>query len=140
MAVMGRGAIALATVLAGMLLAGSTCAFALNPALDVSQYAHTAWKIREGFSKRKEDGTLWATTEVGLSRLKNGRITTFSSKNGLPCDAVHWTNRGRRFDLAVHGLCLVRIPRSELNGWGARLENAKDAKRTIQAKGIRAMN
>src|ERR1700756_650015 len=100
---MGRGAIPLATVLAGMLLAGSTCAFALNPALDVSQYAHTAWKIREGFSKRKEDGTLWAATEVGLSRLKNGRITTFSSKNGLPCDAVHWTNRGRRFDLAVHG-------------------------------------
>jgi len=74
-----------------MLLAGSPCAFALNPALDVSQYAHTAWKIREGFSKGKEDGTLWAATERGLSRLKNGRITTFSSKNGLPCDAVHWT-------------------------------------------------
>ena len=25
--------------------------FALNPALDVSQYAHTAWKIRGGFAK-----------------------------------------------------------------------------------------
>jgi len=26
-------------------------AFALNPALDVSQYAHTSWKIRDGFTK-----------------------------------------------------------------------------------------
>src|SRR5262249_43112892 len=35
------------------------------------------------------DGTLWAATEGGLSRLKNGRIATVTSKNGLPCDAVH---------------------------------------------------
>ena len=27
------------------------CAFALNPELDVSQYAHTASKIRDGFTK-----------------------------------------------------------------------------------------
>ena len=25
------------------------CAFALNPSLDINQYAHTAWTIREGF-------------------------------------------------------------------------------------------
>ena len=25
------------------------CAFALNPSLDISQYAHTAWTIRDGF-------------------------------------------------------------------------------------------
>jgi hypothetical protein len=37
-------------MLVGMLLAG-TPAFALNPTLDVSQYAHTAWKIRDGFAK-----------------------------------------------------------------------------------------
>jgi ligand-binding sensor domain-containing protein len=36
------------------------------------------------------DGTLWAATEGGLSRLKNGRIATLSSKNGLPCDSTHW--------------------------------------------------
>ena len=28
-----------------MLLASSVCAFALDPSLDVSQYAHTAWKF-----------------------------------------------------------------------------------------------
>src|SRR6202051_803179 len=36
------------------------------------------------------EGTLWAATEGGLSRFTNGRFATLSSKNGLPCDAVHW--------------------------------------------------
>jgi hypothetical protein len=35
----------------GMFLAYCSCAFALNPALDVSQYAHTAWKVSDGFFK-----------------------------------------------------------------------------------------
>src|SRR5262249_53663395 len=37
------------------------------------------------------EGTLWAATEGGLSRLKGGRIATLTSRNGLPCEAVHWT-------------------------------------------------
>src|SRR5262249_16627094 len=37
------------------------------------------------------DGVLWVATEGGLSRLKNGHATTLTSKNGLPCNAVHWT-------------------------------------------------
>ena len=41
-----RAAIAL-----GILLACCPCAFALDPSLDISQYAHTAWKVREGFFK-----------------------------------------------------------------------------------------
>jgi hypothetical protein len=43
--------IALGIVVACMLLACCPCAFALDPSLDVSQYAHTAWKVREGFTK-----------------------------------------------------------------------------------------
>jgi ligand-binding sensor domain-containing protein len=61
-------------VLAG-LLTGCPCAFALNPALDISQYAHTPWKIRDGFSKgtivaiaQTQDGYLWLGTEFGLFR------------------------------------------------------------------------
>jgi ligand-binding sensor domain-containing protein len=61
-------------MLAGMLIA-RTCAFALNPALDVSQYAHTAWKIRDGFAKgsiisiaQTADGYLWLGTAFGLYR------------------------------------------------------------------------
>src|SRR5262249_44842096 len=41
-------------------------AFALNPTLDVSQYAHTTWKIRDGFTRgtiqaiaQTPDGYLW---------------------------------------------------------------------------------
>ena len=37
------------------------------------------------------DGTLWAATEGGISRLNEGHLTTLNSENGLPCDLVHWT-------------------------------------------------
>src|SRR5262249_59965521 len=61
----------LSLALAVILLAA--CAFALDPKLDVSQYAHTAWRIREGFARgsitpiaQTPDGYLWLGTEFGL--------------------------------------------------------------------------
>jgi ligand-binding sensor domain-containing protein/signal transduction histidine kinase len=72
------------------------------------------------------DGTLWAATEGGLSRIRNGRVTTLASANGLPCDTVRWM-RDDEDSFWLYTACgLVRIARPELDGW------VKDPKRTIQ--------
>lgn len=87
-----RSAIGLA-----MLLACCACAFALDPKLDVSQYAHTAWKIREGFSKgeissiaQTPDGYLWLGTVLGLLRFDGVRAVPWQPPDGehLPDDTV----------------------------------------------------
>ena len=73
------------------------------------------------------DGTLWAATEGGLSRVKNGRIATLTSRNGLPCDTVHWVMEDDDHSFWLYTACgLVRIARPELDEW------ATDPKRTIQ--------
>src|SRR5580658_9229569 len=93
----GRVGVALApaSVLA-CLLAWCPCALALNPALDVSQYAHTAWKVREGFAKgsivsiaQTPDGYLWVGTAFGLSRFDGVRSVPWqSSAQHLPSNAI----------------------------------------------------
>src|SRR5215471_2243062 len=66
----GRSVVALSVLMVGM-LALLPCAFALDPKLDVSQYAHTAWEVPEGFAKNSigliaqtPDGYLWLGTDM----------------------------------------------------------------------------
>ncbi len=87
-----------------ILLASSVCAFALDPSLDVSQYAHTSWKIREGFVKgiidsmaQTPDGYLWLATQSGLYRFDGVHIVPWQPPPGekLPSDFVHRLVVGR---------------------------------------------
>lgn len=80
-----------------------------------------------------QDGTLWAATEGGLSRLKNSRIATLTSKNGLPCDTIHWLMEDDDRSYWLYTTCgLVRIARAELAAWLAAVEQDKDARPTIR--------
>jgi ligand-binding sensor domain-containing protein len=75
-----------------------------------------------------QDGTLWAAAESGLSRVKNGRVATLTSKNGLPCDGVHGMVEDDGHSFWLYSACgLTRIARSELDA------AINDSKRTIQA-------
>jgi len=64
------------------------------------------------------DGTVWAATDGGLSRIKEGRIKTLTSGNGLPCDVVHDIIEDDAHAFWLKTACgLVRIAFSELEAW-----------------------
>ena len=75
------------------------------------------------------DGALWAATyDGGLSRVQDGRIATLTTRNGLPCDTIHWAMEDDDGSLWLYASCgLVRIARTELDGWIA------DPNRRIQS-------
>jgi signal transduction histidine kinase/ligand-binding sensor domain-containing protein len=79
------------------------------------------------------DGTLWAATEGGLSRLKNGTVATLSSKNGLPCDRIYWVIEDDGGSFWLYTACgLIRIARGEMDAWAVAAEKDKYAKLTVQ--------
>ena len=73
-------------------------------------------------------GSLWAATDGGLSRIKDGRVLTLTSRNGLPCNMVHWMMEDDADSVWLYTACgLVRIAQSDLDAW------ASNPKQTIQA-------
>ena len=76
---------------------------------------------------RNRDGTFWAATENGLSRISNGHVATLTTANGLPCNKVHWIIEDDASSYWLYTQCgLLRVARAELDAWVA------DPKRTIQ--------
>ena len=79
------------------------------------------------------DGTVWASTEAGLSRLKNGHFATLTTKNGLPCDSVHWLIEDDNGAFWLYMPCgLVRIARAEIESWTAAIAENKDSTKRIE--------
>src|ERR1043165_9868340 len=81
-------------------------ALSLNPALEVNQYAHASWKIREGFSQGRigsiaqtTDGYLWLSTDFDLLRFDGVTNTPFEPPPGqssLP--AQSWDSSPRAME------------------------------------------
>jgi len=66
------------------------------------------------------DGKLWASTQNGLSVIKQEHITTLTSRNGLPCDQVHWSVEADDRSTWLYMACgLARIARADLDAWMA---------------------
>jgi signal transduction histidine kinase len=64
------------------------------------------------------DQAVWAATDHGVSRLKNGRFVTLNAANGLPCDTVHTLVEDEDRALWLYMACgLVRISRADLDSW-----------------------
>ncbi len=75
---------------------------------------------------RDRDGSLWAATQNGLSRIQNGRVATLTTANGLPCNTVHWIIEDDLSSYWLYTQCgLLRVARTDM-AWVA------DPTRTIR--------
>ena len=65
--------------------------------------------------KLDRDGEVWAATASGLSVIRNGHVTTFTTKNGLPCNTMHLVMDDAAGSTWLYTGCgLLRLDKSEL--------------------------
>src|SRR5262249_25730180 len=110
-----------------------------------------SYSVRDGLGKGfvnqvmvAADGTVWAATQGGVSRIKEGRIATLDARGGLPCDVVHWMIEDAENSWWLYTSCgLVRLARSELDAWAAAVDAGKAPRRVVttvldSSDGVRA--
>ena len=95
---------------------------------------------RVGQLQLDADGTLWAATEGGLSRIKGGRVTTLNSRNGLPCDPVLWMIRDDDRAYWLSTSCgLFRISPADMQAWIADPRHTLGFRAFEAADGVRIL-
>jgi signal transduction histidine kinase/ligand-binding sensor domain-containing protein len=83
------------------------------------------------------DGALWASTEGGLSRVKDGRIQTLAKRSGMPCNTVHWSMEDDSRALWMYTSCgLVRVSHADREAWIAHPNRVVDIRRWGAADGV----
>ncbi len=88
---------------------------------------------RVNYLRFDRNGALWAATNGGLSRLKDGRITTLTTGNGLPCNTLHWITEDSTDSFWLDTACgLMRIARAQLDNWIVAVEKDKNARSAVQ--------
>jgi PAS domain S-box-containing protein len=87
---------------------------------------------------RLDHGAVWAATEEGgLSRIKDGRVSTLTMANGLPCNTIHWSIEDDHRSMWMYTACgLVRVERDELDAWIANPARKVRTKRWDAADGV----
>ena len=111
----------------------------------VGHQVGTTFGAKYGLSGRRvwhlhidRESTLWAATEGGLSRIRDGRVATLTDKSGLPCDAVYWAIEDDASSLWLYTACgLVRITRPELDAWASNPKRVIHTTLFGEADGIR---
>src|SRR4029453_1651548 len=69
----------------------------------------------------------------------DGHVSTLSSKNGLPCDTVHWTIQDDARSVWLYMECgLVRIARSEFDDWFSNPQLSVHARVFSSFDGVRS--
>ncbi|HEY2470468.1 MAG TPA: two-component regulator propeller domain-containing protein [Terracidiphilus sp.] len=78
-----------------LLLAGESC-LAVDPNKQMTQYAHTAWRIQDGFFNgvptaiaQTKDGYLWIGTPAGLLRFDGVRFVPWKPTSGKELSSSH---------------------------------------------------
>jgi signal transduction histidine kinase/ligand-binding sensor domain-containing protein len=71
------------------------------------------------------DGTVWAATESGLSRIARGRVSRLDKRSGLPCDAVYSMVEAGGSVWLYMACGLAQVTRSDLDAWAKAAEGGQ---------------